>query len=339
MKIAIHKQKGSFSDKWIEYCVNGNIDFKIVNCFNTDIIKELEGCAGLLWHWNQNDYRAMVFAKQLTIAIQKLGIRTFPDTRTSFHFDDKIAQKYLFESIDAPHIPTYIFYDKGKALDWSRTTNFPKVFKLRSGSAAVNVKLVKSRKHADHLILKAFNKGFKHIDRKATLKDKFMLFAEQQNAKNLIGIFKGIYRYFFKAEIEKMSNRHKGYVYFQNFVPDNEFDTRLYVIGNRCFGTRRYNRKNDFRASGSKNSRSEKELFDKESVELAFMLSKKIKSQSIAFDFIKDKDQYKLIEISYTFPPENLYNHPGFWDSNLEWHDVKIIPEYFIIEDFINSLP
>jgi glutathione synthase/RimK-type ligase-like ATP-grasp enzyme len=338
MKIAIHEQKGSFSDKWIEYCEKGNIEFKIVNCFSTNIVEQLEGCDGLLWHWDQNDYRAMVFAKQLTISVQKLGIRTFPDVKTSFHFDDKIAQKYLFESIEAPHIPTYIFYDKAKALEWSRKAKFPKVFKLRSGSAAVNVKLVKTRKYADKLIRRAFHKGFKHIDRKATLKDKIRLFANHPNPKSFVGIFKGLYRYFFKAEIEKMSNRHKGYVYFQDFIPENDFDTRLYVIGNRCFGTRRYNRKNDFRASGSKNSRNDKELFDIEAIKLAFKLSEKIKSQSIAFDFIRDKDQYKLIEISYTFPARNLYNHPGFWDKNLEWHKEKIIPEYFIIEDFINSL-
>jgi hypothetical protein len=28
----------------------------------------------------------------------------------------------------------------------------------------------------------------------------------------------------------------------------------------------------------------------------------------------------------------------GFWDSNLKWHDKKVNPQYFIIEDFIENL-
>ena len=31
MKIAIHHRQGSFSDRWIEYCKENGINFKIVN--------------------------------------------------------------------------------------------------------------------------------------------------------------------------------------------------------------------------------------------------------------------------------------------------------------------
>lgn len=43
----------------------------------------------------------------------------------------------------------------------------------------------------------------------------------------------------------------KDYVYFQKFLPNNTYDIRITVIGERCFGFIRYNRENDFRASGS----------------------------------------------------------------------------------------
>lgn len=29
---------------------------------------------------------------------------------------------------------------------------------------------------------------------------------------------------------------------------------------------------------------------------------------------------------------------PGYWDSNLEWHQEKVNQQYFMIEDFINGL-
>lgn len=64
-------------------------------------------------------------------------------------------------------------------------------------------------------------------------------------------ILKGLLRYFIRTETEKFLIYHKGYIYFQDFIPNNNYDTRVKVIGNRCAALRRYNRKNDFRASGS----------------------------------------------------------------------------------------
>ena len=48
MKIAIHKREGSYSDGWIKYCENQGITYKIVNCFDTDIVETIKDCNGLL---------------------------------------------------------------------------------------------------------------------------------------------------------------------------------------------------------------------------------------------------------------------------------------------------
>jgi hypothetical protein len=52
-------------------------------------------------------------------------------------------------------------------------------------------------------------------------------------------------------ENEKYSPTEKGYVYFQDFISGSLYDASLIVVGNRCFGLRRYCRNEDFRASGS----------------------------------------------------------------------------------------
>lgn len=44
MKIAIHHSKGSFSERWITYCQKKGIDYKIVNCYESDIINQLKDC-------------------------------------------------------------------------------------------------------------------------------------------------------------------------------------------------------------------------------------------------------------------------------------------------------
>ena len=71
MKIAIHQRDDSYSEKWIEYCQTNNIPYKIVNCYENDIIDQLFDCNGLMWHWDLNDYKATLFAKQLMLSLEK----------------------------------------------------------------------------------------------------------------------------------------------------------------------------------------------------------------------------------------------------------------------------
>lgn len=170
MQIAIHHSPGSFSDRWILYCEKSGIDFKIVNCYSNDIISQLKDCDILMWHFHHSDYKDVLFAKQLLYAVVQLGMKTFPDFSTCWHFDDKVGQKYLFESIGAPLATSYVFYTKKEAFNWIENTTFPKVFKLRGGAGSENVKLVNSTGQAKKLAKKAFGKGFAQFDRLGNLK-------------------------------------------------------------------------------------------------------------------------------------------------------------------------
>jgi hypothetical protein len=50
---------------------------------------------------------------------------------------------------------------------------FSKVFKLRSDSGSINIKLVRSRSDAQHYVNNAFGKGFPQINGWGWLKGKF----------------------------------------------------------------------------------------------------------------------------------------------------------------------
>jgi hypothetical protein len=78
MQIAIHKNKNDFSSKWIEYCDLNNIDYKIVNCYSTDIISKLQDCDVLMWHFNQSNPKDVLFAKQLMYSLETAGKVVFP---------------------------------------------------------------------------------------------------------------------------------------------------------------------------------------------------------------------------------------------------------------------
>ncbi len=339
MKIAIHNQPGSFSDRWINYCQENKIDYKLVNCHDSNIIQQLDDSVGLMWHWSQEDYRAILFARQLTLSLEKKGIKVFPDINTAWHFDDKIGQKYLLEAIGAPFIESMVFYSANDALKWVDKSVFPKVFKLRGGAGSINVSLVKTKSKAKRLIRKAFSDGFSPTNSISRFRDRFWVVKRDRNFSSLIGVLKGFGRLFIPTESERFSHNQKGYIYFQEFIPGNEYDTRLVVIGNRCFGVRRYCRKGDFRASGSGIKAYEPELFDKEAIKIAFNIAKTLKTQSIAFDFIFDNHGPKIVEMSYAFIMGKFYDDcPGFWDQELNWHRSPVNPQYFMIEDFLSEI-
>ena len=338
MKIAIHAKKGSFSDRWIQYCESNDIAYKLVDCYSSDIIEKLHSCDALLWHWHHADPKAILFARQLICSIEAMGKKVFPDSKTCWHFDDKVGQKYLLEAINAPLVPSYVFYDKKEALEWVAKIEFPKVFKLRGGAGSANVKLVNSKRYAQKLIKKAFGKGFGQFNRLGYLKERWREFCIGQDS--IWGVLKGFARLAVPTEFAKIAGNEKGYVYFQKFIPNNAYDTRVIVIGDKIFAVRRYCRENDFRASGSGIKGYDPSLFDKRCLEIAWDVSSKLGLQCCSYDFVFDEYNSPLIvEISYGFITGPFYDDcPGYWDRAMEWHHGKFKPQFWIMENILRSI-
>lgn len=335
MKIAIHHRPGSFSERWIDYCKENKIDYKLVNAYDSDIVKQVDDCDAFMWHHHHADYKDALFAKQLLYSLQLAGKKVFPDFATGWHFDDKVGQKYLFEAIGAPLVPSYVFYTKKEALRWADKTTFPKVFKLRGGAGASNVKLARTRQDTVRLIDKAFGKGFSQFDRWGYLKERFHKWRAGKGS--FVGVFKGVARLGIPTEFAKFHAPEKGYVYFQEFIPNDGFDIRVLVVGKYAVALQRNVRKGDFRASGSGNLVFPNGNMDKQYIRLAFEISVKMNSQSMAIDLIKDKNgEIYVVEVSYGFPMLNfLDKSSGFWTSDLVYHEEKFVPQYWILENMI----
>ena len=71
--IAIHKNKSTdlFHYRWIEYCDSNMIPYKLVNCYDNDIIQQLQDCAALMWHYHQASPTDIVMAKSLLFSWNK----------------------------------------------------------------------------------------------------------------------------------------------------------------------------------------------------------------------------------------------------------------------------
>jgi hypothetical protein len=341
MKLAIHHRAESFSEKWVEYCNNNGIAYELVDCYSSSAVEEIKKCNGLMWHWPHHDHKAQLFARQLIYSLEEIGIKVFPNSKTCWHYDDKVGQKYLLEAIDAPLVPSYVFYDKNQALDWAASTTYPKVFKLRSGAGSKNVKLVSDFRSASRLIRRAFGKGFKATERWSFLAERLWHFKRDRNVQSFINISRGIGRLLIPSNAEIHLPVEKNYVYFQDFIPNNTCDVRITVIGRRAFGFVRLVRDNDFRASGSGKILYDRERVPHKCINISFQIARKLSAQSIAIDFVVNNkasgnDQPLIVEISYAYNARAVYGCGGYWDEYSEWHDIAIWPQDAIIEEFLD---
>jgi glutathione synthase/RimK-type ligase-like ATP-grasp enzyme len=133
-------------------------------------------------------------------------------------------------------------------------------------------------------------------------------------------------------------SREKGYLYFQDFVPGNAFDTRVFVVGEKAVALRRSVRKNDFRASGSGMPDYRREAIDERCVASAWTVSQRLGTQALACDYIFQDNEIRVVEISYGSPARLYDGCPGYWDRNMVWHDAAVAAEDLIMEMFLERL-
>ncbi len=331
--IAIHNNLKThiFHYLWVEYCTKNNIPFKLVDCYDSNIIEQLADCNSLLFHYNQSSSKDIIMAKPLLFSLEQSGFTVFPDFNTAWHFDDKVGQKYLMEVLNIEAVKTWVFYDEKTSLQWINETTFPKVFKLRGGAGSQNVQLVKSKEKARQLVKKAFGSGFPAYDGMGSLKERFRKF-RLGNAP-FREVVKGTVRLVKPPRYAQVMGSEIDYLYFQEFIPNNDSDIRIIVIDGKAFGIKRMNRENDFRASGSGFIKYDKASIDEIFVETAFKIHRKLNAQCVAYDFVFDVNRKPLlIEISYGFANAGYNECPGYWDEQLNWHQGKFNPYGWMVD-------
>lgn len=338
MKIAIHHNDKSYSKYWQEYCIAHHLDYKMVNAYDTDIIQQVADCDIFMWHFHQLDYRDMLFAKQLLFSLEEAGKIVFPNMATGWHFDDKLGQKYLFEAMGIKAAPSFAFFDKPTAEQWAETATYPKVFKLRGGAGSSNVRLARNKQEAKHLIATAFSeKGFPPYQGMERVRRalKGWLHGEM----SIRNVFAAFCRLFVKPAAYKLLPKQNGYAYFQEFIPNDGFDYRIEVAGDKAIAMVRYCRKNDFRASGGHNDHFEKELIPQDVIAFAFDVVDRLNMQAAALDIVRNNQTGELyvIEISYCYGVDDDEFEHGYWTRDGKWHNEPFNGIHWIIEDAIEA--
>lgn len=331
LQVAIHDSPLGFHSRWAVYCAERGIRVKRVDCTAHDAVKRLSDCDAVMWHHTQVGERDLVMARQLLASLEHAGTVVFPDGPTGWHFDDKVAQAYLFDALGFAVPDTRVFTDREAALEWLATAPFPQVFKLRGGAGSANVTLVRDRAQAERLVRAMFGRGIPSFDPWWVLRDRWRQY--RAGLTSSVELLRGVARLLVVPKYAKTRGRERGYALFQSYVPGNDHDLRIIVIGDRAFGIKRFVRDGDFRASGSGYLSHARTDLPEDVVRLAFTYARRLRAQCVAFDFVRaPQGTPLLLEISYAFTVTAYDACPGYWTSDLTWHEGSIRPQDWMVD-------
>jgi glutathione synthase/RimK-type ligase-like ATP-grasp enzyme len=326
--VAIHKYyEDIWTDGWISHCVENSIPHEVINGYEDGIIAKLGDFSALFWNFNPWRYEDLLFARHILKAAEFMGLKIYPNDNTAWTYDDKIAQKYLFEAVGVPMAPTHVFYDLEKALAWAEKAPLPVIGKLRRGAASNNVFLLKTKKEVVAHCRRMFGKGFNPAPR--LFDDMGVRMNKARKLKSGKDLVRAVAKLAKKiSSARKFSQVERGYALFQEFMPANSHDVRIFVIGDKAWGFTRNMRKGDFRASGSGSFDYSRERMPVETVKAAFECSRKVGAQAMNYDFLRDGNGvYRIIEMSCGTFAKPTYDCPGHWDRDLNWHEGHSWPQ------------
>jgi hypothetical protein len=343
MFVCIHPNKrlnelGYDTQRFIEILDANGISNELVFAGSQGFWEKVNQCNLFIYQWNVSDYHRQIAKSILPIIENRMKIKCYPNSTSSWIYDDKIREYYFLKQHGFPFAKCWIFYDKANTLEFVDKARYPIIFKLRSGAGSRMVRMIKNRSEAVKYVDLMFGKGI-------------------GNADGLPGdIADGIKRMgmqnFLHARLGRIKNKltsrytvpydwtiHKHYILFQEFMPNNKYDTRVAVVGKRAFAFQRINIENDFRASGSPNHNFDPDAIDIKFVELAFKISKTFGFDTMAYDFLYDENgQPSLVEISYSFAAtkgSDASKCPGHWDEKLNWHPGSMEIPHCILMDLL----
>ena len=323
---------------WVDYCEKNHIDYDVVNLFAVDdIVETLKNYDILLWHFGQYGWQDMLFARNIFYTAQLMGVKTFPGFDEAWHFDDKAAEMLAFEAINAPIPKSFLFFNKEKireALDRGLLT-FPIVAKLRTGSGSHNVKMIRSEGQLLSYASRMFGKGFKAspsliYKTSSNVRSSHDWATFKAKAKRAPEFFKVL-------KSAKQFPNEKGYVYLQEFIPNDGFDIKVVVVGDKLSYFVRPIRSHDFRASGGGEIYYDRSKITRQIIDSAFATADALKLRCVGFDYVIDNTtgEGKIVEMSYGFSNQFIIGSGGYFNRQGEWIDEPLNSPQELLKNMI----
>ena len=103
-------RRQSFSARWAELLNGMGHQVRLVQYRDRKFVEQLRGCDGFMW-WFPHMPLPRRIAVRIMLALDHVGgIPIFPDGKTVWHFDDKIAQTCLLQAAGIPTPDTCVLW-------------------------------------------------------------------------------------------------------------------------------------------------------------------------------------------------------------------------------------
>ena len=323
-KNLLARKRTKFSDieGWESWLDRHNIPWEYLDCYAPDVISKLPNYSALLWHYSNFVNADLMEAQNILNIAKDLGLIVYPDYRTGWHFDDKIAEMYALQAVNAPIPRSWVFYELDRCEKWlEEEAEYPIVAKLRRGSGANNVRLLKNAGEAKSYARRMFSRGYSPAQ--SLVYKTYSKVQSTHDWKTFKHRLKQVPNFLKARWFGKGMPVEKGYCYFQEFIDNAGFDLKVAVVNDKCSFLNRPVRKHDFRASGGGTIQYDKACISDDIVRSAFQAAKALKMQCVGFDYVVDRKsgEGKIIEMCHGFDAGAIYGCGGYWDQDLVWHD------------------
>ena len=305
----------------IPFLEKNGIPYISLDCYAYDIIDKMNDVSGIFWWYSHYAFADKAEAQFILDIAEQKGLKVYPNHNTAWHFDDKIAEMYAFQSIGASIPKSWVFYRQDDCDKWiDEKAEFPLVAKLRNGSGSTNVKLLKTKEEAHAYCKRMFTTGIKSTP--SLMYKTYSKVQSTRSFKTLVNRAKQIPNFLKSRRMAKGLGIEREYCYFQEFVPNEGYDIKVAVVGDKLGYFIRRVRKGDFRASGGGDFYYDRSIITPQIIESAFYAADGLKSQCMGFDYVIDSKTGNglIVEMCHGFDREAVYDSGGYFDRNCEWH-------------------
>jgi glutathione synthase/RimK-type ligase-like ATP-grasp enzyme len=302
------------------------LEYALVNLERHDWIQSVASYDAVIWQPKYMGPRSASYVKEKIYFLEHyLGKLVVPSFNTVWHFESKIAQSYLFAVHTVPTPDTIVTFDYQDALACLETAHPPFVFKESHGAASQNVRLVRERSAARRIIDQLLCQ-----QRWNAVKSRY--------ASTIRRLWAGVFTPWLWAKVRQklLGDERTGVVYWQVFVPGNEADLRITVIGDRyAYGFWRNNRPNDFRASGSGRIDYQRPI-PEAPLRYCLSLNQRLGFDSMAYDILFTQDRFVINEMSYAYLDSAIFRASGYYELDgttaLTFREGHVWPEDLWVE-------
>ena len=273
---------------WYKYLDDKDIEWEYLDPYRSDIVKVMDNYSAILWHYTNFSNSDLMEAQNILDIAERKGLKVFPNHNTGWHFDDKIAEMYELMRVDAPIPKSWVFYERDRCEKWLKTkAKYPIIAKLRRGSGSNNVKMIRNSTEGIKYCRKMFGKGISPSQ--SLIYKTYSKVQSTRSIKMLVERAKKVPKWLVARRYSKGMPDERGYCYFQEFIPNNGYDIKLVIVGNKCSFLNRWVRKGSFTASGGGDLFYEKQKVPDNAIKTAFETADRIGSQCMGFDYVVDK--------------------------------------------------